>query len=37
MMEEVGYRGFLAIEYEESEDPVTAVPAFARELREAFA
>lgn len=32
MMEQVGYRGFLAIEYEESEDPITAVPAFAREL-----
>jgi sugar phosphate isomerase/epimerase len=37
IMENVGYRGFLAIEYEENEDPLTAVPAFARELQEAFA
>lgn len=37
MMDNVGYRGFLAIEYEENEDPITAVPAFAQELLKAFA
>lgn len=30
------YRGFVAIEYEEAEDPRTAVPQFARGLREAL-
>jgi sugar phosphate isomerase/epimerase len=36
LMKAADYRGFLAIEYEEAEDPRTAVPAFARLLREAF-
>lgn len=32
ILEQAGYRGFLAIEYEEPEPAETAVPAFAREL-----
>ena len=33
IMETAGYRGFLAIEYEESQPPEAAVPQFASELR----
>jgi len=33
VMEAVGYRGYLNIEYEEPEDPTTGVPAFVEELR----
>jgi len=36
IMDNVDYRGFLAIEYEEPADPLTAVPAFARELSDVF-
>jgi sugar phosphate isomerase/epimerase len=36
IMEAAGYRGFIAIEYEEAEDPKTAVPRFAKELCEIF-
>jgi sugar phosphate isomerase/epimerase len=36
LMEQAGYRGFIAIEYEEEEDPDTAVPRFARELLDIF-
>ena len=36
LMEEVGYRGFLAIEYEEAEAPEAGVPRFATELRAAL-
>jgi sugar phosphate isomerase/epimerase len=36
IMDAVGYRGFLAIEYEEEEAPETAVPRFAAALRVAF-
>lgn len=36
MMENVGYRGFLAIEYEEPADALVAVPAFARQLAAVF-
>jgi len=35
-MEAVGYRGFLAIEYEEEEPAETAVPRFAAELQAIF-
>jgi hydroxypyruvate isomerase len=31
-MNEAGYRGWIAIEYEEPEDPREGVPAFASEL-----
>lgn len=37
ILEEAGYRGWLAIEYEDPEDPTEAVPQFAGELRAAFA
>jgi sugar phosphate isomerase/epimerase len=37
LMDTNGYRGWLAIEYEEPDDPRVAVPAFARELAEALA
>jgi hypothetical protein len=37
LMEAAEFRGFLAIEYEEDEPAETAVPLFARELREALA
>ncbi|HZO91123.1 MAG TPA: sugar phosphate isomerase/epimerase family protein, partial [Chthonomonadaceae bacterium] len=36
IMEAVGYRGFLAIEYEEEEPAETGVPRFAAELRAAL-
>ena len=36
IMDAVGYRGFLAIEYEEEEPAETAVPRFAAELRSAL-
>jgi len=32
IMDASGYRGYLAIEYEEADDPATAVPAFAADL-----
>jgi sugar phosphate isomerase/epimerase len=34
IMEQAGYRGYLSIEYEEADDPMTAVPRFADHLRE---
>lgn len=37
VLNETGYRGWIAIEYEDPEDPHIAVPAFAAELRAAFA
>jgi len=37
LLDAVGYRGYLAIEYEEAEDPRAAVPRFAQELRDAMA
>jgi sugar phosphate isomerase/epimerase len=36
ILERAGYRGFLAIEYEDAEPAETAVPAFAAALRKAF-
>jgi sugar phosphate isomerase/epimerase len=36
ILDVAGYRGYVAIEYEEAEDPETAVPAFAGELFRAF-
>jgi sugar phosphate isomerase/epimerase len=36
ILAEGGYRGWIAIEYEDEEDPATAVPAFAQDLRVAF-
>jgi sugar phosphate isomerase/epimerase len=36
IMEEAGYRGYLSIEYEETEDPAVAVPRFAAHLRDVF-
>lgn len=35
ILEDVGYKGYLSIEYESSEDPITAVPKFAAKLRDA--
>ena len=32
---DAGYRGYLSIEYESAEDPMTAVPKFAAKLRDA--
>lgn len=34
MLRAVNYRGYVALEYEASEDPKTAVPRYARQLRE---
>jgi sugar phosphate isomerase/epimerase len=34
IMDSVGYRGYMNIEYEEAEDPKTAVPRFAKKLLE---
>jgi len=36
ILEDVGYRGFISIEYEEPEDPQTGVPAFVRTLQSVF-
>jgi len=36
IMDAAAYRGFIAIEYEEAEDPRTAVPRFAQELKAAL-
>ena len=36
MLRQVNYRGYVALEYEASEDPKTAVPRYARQLRELF-
>lgn len=36
VLHDVGYRGYLNIEYEQSDDPREGIPAFARELREAL-
>jgi sugar phosphate isomerase/epimerase len=36
ILREAGYRGFLAIEYEEAEPAFTAVPSFLRDLRSVF-
>lgn len=37
MMKDVGYRGFIVLEYEEAENPREACPRHLKELREAFA
>jgi sugar phosphate isomerase/epimerase len=37
IMREVGYQGYLSIEYEDAEDPRQAVPAFVATLRRALA
>lgn len=37
ILKQAGYRGWIAIEYEDPEDPAEAVPQFARALRSAFA
>lgn len=37
MMRDVGYRGFIVLEYEEQDDPRTECPRYLAELREAFA
>lgn len=37
MMRDVGYRGFIVLEYEESDDPRKECPRYLAELREAFA
>jgi sugar phosphate isomerase/epimerase len=37
VLEQVGYRGYLSIEFEEAEDPREAVPKFVEELRAVFA
>lgn len=37
LMDNAGYRGFVAIEYEESQDPLIAVPLFAGELARVLA
>lgn len=37
ILRDVGYRGYLTLEYEAAEDPVTAVPRVIRKLREAVA
>jgi sugar phosphate isomerase/epimerase len=36
VLESTGYRGWIAIEYEDPEDPAVAVPEFAAELRRAL-
>ena len=36
VMEQVGYRGYISIEFEEPEDPREGVPAFVRELKQVF-
>lgn len=36
IMEAAGYRGWLAVEYEEQQDPKEAVPAFAKQLQAVF-
>ena len=36
ILEKAGYSGYVSIEYEEEEDPNTAVPRFARHLMEVF-
>jgi sugar phosphate isomerase/epimerase len=35
LMQAAGYRGYISIEYEDPEDPMTAVPRFVEELRRA--
>lgn len=35
ILDEVGYKGYLSIEYESAEEPMTAVPKFAAKLRDA--
>lgn len=37
MMRDVGYRGFIVLEYEEQDDPRKACPKYLADLREAFA
>lgn len=37
MMHDVGYRGYIVLEYEESDDPRTECPKYIERLREAFA
>ena len=36
VMEQVGYKGYISIEYEEPEDPREGVPAFVEELKAVF-
>ena len=37
IMRDVGYRGYIVLEYEEDEDPRQAGPSFVAQMREAFA
>ena len=37
ILRDVGYRGYVVLEYEEAEDPREACPSFVAQLREAFA
>jgi hypothetical protein len=37
MMRDVGYRGFIVLEYEEAENPREVCPKYLAEIREAFA
>jgi len=36
IMADVGYRGYIVLEFEENEDPLTACPRYVNEMREAF-
>lgn len=36
ILKKAGYRGYLPIEYEEKEDPITGVPKFLNEIKEAI-
>ena len=36
VMEEVGYKGYISIEFEEPEDPVQGVATFVEELKAVF-
>jgi sugar phosphate isomerase/epimerase len=36
ILRDVGYRGYIVLEYEEKEDPRTACPRYVEQLREAF-
>ena len=36
IMADAGYRGYIVLEFEEPEDPLTACPRYVNEMREAF-
>jgi sugar phosphate isomerase/epimerase len=36
VLEQAGYRGYISVEYEESEDPASGVPRFVERLKQAF-